>query len=166
MIRTYIWLPRLKYGGSVASSITGWGHAAIEIIDGVYISKWPKREDTPFGYTMCYEEDLDICGTEDEVIEISNLDEKAMTEYWEKARKKEFNDVFHNCCRVSAKTLNHGFYWSNFNSISTYFKRFGRTYSNLSGSTIHAYGEFFNQITTWTPYTVSGLAKYIKKIVE
>jgi hypothetical protein len=167
MIRTYIWLPRVKQGGSVGISGIGWGHAAIEIVDTSYISKWPKREDTPYGYTMCYEEDVDVCGMEaNEMIEISGLDEKAMAEYWEEARKKEFNDIFHNCCRISAKTLNHGFYWSHYRSIGTFFSRLGRTYTNYGDTVVHAYGELFNQATTWTPYSVSRLAKYIKKIVE
>jgi hypothetical protein len=167
MIRTYVWIPRLKQGGSVGSSGIGWGHASIEVVDGSYISKWPKREDTPYGYTMCYEEDVDVCGREaSEVIEIKNLNEKAIQEYWEEARRKEFNDLFHNCCRISAKALNHGFFWSTYSGIGTFFTRTGRIYGNFGDSVIHAYGMYFNQISTWTPYTVAGLAKYIKKIVE
>jgi hypothetical protein len=166
MIRIYIWLPRLGKGGSVGSSI-GWGHASIEVVDGSYISKWPKREDTPYGYTMCYEEDRDVCGREaDEVIEIENLDEKAIQEYWEEARNKEFNDLFHNCCRISAKAINHGFFWSTFSDTEHYFKRLGRMYANFWSATINSYVTPFSDIVTWTPYTVAGLAKYIKKIVE
>jgi hypothetical protein len=169
MIRAYIWLPRLKQEGVFNGSVIGWGHTAIEIVDGIYMSKWPKREDTPYGYTLSYEEDIDTCGGRkaNETIEISNLNEQAMAEYWETAREKEFRNVLHNCCRVSAKTLNHGFFWSNYNSgVGTFLKRTWRGYANYSDTLIHAYGLYLNQVTTWTPHTVSGLANYIKKIVE
>ncbi|BAU04801.1 MULTISPECIES: hypothetical protein [Fischerella] len=171
MIRTVIWLPKVgkpqQNHSSVAIPTFEFGHAAIEIVDGSYISKWPKRPETPYGYTMCYEEDVDLCGREaDEIIEINHLNEKTMEKYWDSVRDKEFHDLFRNCCRIAGKALTQGYYWSEFSNFKLYFRRVKRRFKNLPDAFQDTFGEPFNMLITWTPYTVSGHAKYIKKIVD
>lgn len=175
MIKVYIWLPTIEKNesphhsslNSVRGFDIGFGHAAVEIDAGSYISKWPKQAKTPYGYTMSYDEDCELCGREaDETIEIKRLNEEAMEKYWESVRSKDFNNLLRNCCRVSAKALNHGFFWSNFDSFGFYLKRGIREFIHLDETFIHLAGDTINPITTWHPHTVLGLAKYLQKITD
>lgn len=171
MIIVYVWLPRrqntVNSDSSSVNSVLEFGHAAVELVNGSYISKWPKQPQTPFGYTMCHEEDSELCGREaDETVEIERLNEEAMEKYWQSIRSKEFNNLFRNCCRVSAKALNHGFYWRKFDSFGNYFKCGIREIVHLDDTLVHFIGDSINPMTTWHPHTVLGLAKYIQKITD
>lgn len=171
MIRTYIWHSQLEQAQnsetSFLGSVLGFGHAAIEIVDSSYISKWPKGKTNGYGYTMDYEEDIDLCGRKaDEIIEIKNLNEKAMEEYWESVRYKEFNNIFRNCCRIAGKAIEHGYYWSYFRSLDTYFKRLRCTYVHFGETAYNDGALYLSKLTSWTPYDVSTFAKYIKKMSE
>jgi hypothetical protein len=190
MIIVYIWYPKVgwdKYLNSSASSVNlrgapmiAFGHAAIELGNGTYISKWPKHK-VRAGYMMCYQEDKDLIGDPQDVIEIHGLNEIEIEEYWESARARKFEDLNFNCCFVVAQALKIGFdnsvkfnfdggfeqtFYQLLGTGMTVLERYMKMLDRPVSAVKNEFGYIFNESTTWTPYTVAGYAKYIKRIIE
>jgi RHS repeat-associated protein len=111
----YIWTYRGKN--------TAWGHAALKLDDGTYISWWPQGENRepklllPMVYEVTarpdqtYEWDRLLEGQPpDQVIRLSGLDEKAILDWWVKFRKREnkWKTVSQNCSTVVVEAVKAG----------------------------------------------------------
>ena len=147
VIKIYIW----KYEGSKAGQ--RWGHASMELSNGVYISWWPnKREVTdtsrlnPNIYTANaykgreYKDDLrDEKQMPDYVIIIDGLDEEAIMDWWiEYQKNRDWSSLSRNCSTTIAKALEAGG---------------GDKYSDFL--------DLFNSV--WTPEAVRDYANSIKE---
>ena len=103
-----------------------WGHVAILLDDGTYISWWPGAPDDPNNPNTVYEDGGlhwarnarlpgyadDVAGEghgPDEDIYINSLDEEAMKKWWNEFQKNKTWDSYHrNCSNAAMQALQAG----------------------------------------------------------
>lgn len=157
-VKVHIWLPQ---GGNV-------GHSSLQIGETGYMSFWPDKAKKGFvssiirHFTMNvmrrplyqnYEFDREKEGFDPIVIDLENMNEAAMQEYWEKIRESElaYKLAEFNCSTVIANALYIG------SKLQPSFRPLAAV-DDYVGTGIP-----LGQIEAWEPKTILQYAKEIKR---
>jgi RHS repeat-associated protein len=111
LLEVYIW----RYTGTKEN----WGHAAIRLENGTYISWWPGPDNFSGGskifesdaFEPSYARDVQLeQAPPDVVIRLTNLDEAAIQRWWDDFQKKtkKWKTVRQNCSTTAAQALKAG----------------------------------------------------------
>ncbi len=158
-VKVYIWLPQ---GGNV-------GHSSLQIGEAAYMSFWPDRAKKGFitsairSLTMNvmrqplyqdYSLDRAKEGFDPIVLDLENLNEAAMIEYWEKVKDSElvYKLAEFNCSTVIANALYIG------SNLKPSFRPLAAV-DDYVGTGIP-----LGSIEAWEPKTILQYAKEIKRI--
>jgi hypothetical protein len=128
------------------------------------MSYWPPHL-KPGKCSYYYPDDEVSCGSADSIVEIIGLNEAVLPAVWAKELDKDFNNVSHNCCTVSATLLLEGLRATVFSGVGSYFRTAWRQFRSAGHTFDVSLDSLFGNLVVWDPNAVENLAKYTKRLV-